>query len=126
MPVITIGLCVSRTVLSFLNYPSSLSQRGPLTNYMALLEDDWPVITGEGQRFSIAVMALMPDSGCTQHARITPPHCRGPRWPLPLVPGDSVTQTAFCHVSDSNAWRHSVGFGPLLRQWPDSAPLKMS
>lgn len=47
-----------------------------------------------------------------------------PRRPLPLVPGDSVTQTVFCHVSNSNARRHSVGLAPILRQWADSSSPK--
>ncbi len=53
-----------------------------------------------------------------------PPPNALPRRPLPLVPGDSVTQTAFCHVSNSNARRHSVGLAPLLRQWADSSSPK--
>jgi len=72
-------------------------------------------------------MAPMPGSGCTKHTlkyNTARPPIALPRRPLPLVPGDSVTQTVFCHVSNSNAWRHSVGLAPLLRQWADSSSPK--
>lgn len=90
MAVISAGLRASQTVLSHFNYPSLLSQRGPLTNYTALLCKDWPVIARGGECFSIAIVAP-----CAR-LRLYIAH---PCLPLRLVPGDSLTQTAFCHVS---------------------------